>query len=249
VALRAKIDELTADNAILGKLRMRFEERFRYDEQGVPRVWKPDDDIEGAFRKAKDETLSLIPLFSKILPVDPSLEYTLPSSPAGVSPDGDEEFDFATSLVVFSESKHLDIAARFRRDADAYFVEAKRSTVSSIAQVPYWMYGLMVVLGWNEAMVVLFNPFYFMMLLTIASAAYTIIQLGLTGPLLQLSKTVAGEIKQQVTNHLREQFSQAGVEPRVDDKAVGARPLRPTNSTTTDRLEVDRDEDKFGSPF
>lgn len=34
---------------------MHFEERFRYDEHGVPQVWKPDDDIEGAFRKAKDE--------------------------------------------------------------------------------------------------------------------------------------------------------------------------------------------------
>lgn len=55
LVLRAKIDELTADTAILGKFRMHFEERFRYDEHGVPRVWKPDDDIEGAFRKAKDE--------------------------------------------------------------------------------------------------------------------------------------------------------------------------------------------------
>ena len=40
---------------MLGKLRTHFEERFRYDEQGVPRVWKPDDDIDGAFKKAKDE--------------------------------------------------------------------------------------------------------------------------------------------------------------------------------------------------
>lgn len=59
LVLRAKIDELTADTAILGKLRMHFEERFRYDEHSVPRVWKPDDDIEGAFRKAKDEVCSM----------------------------------------------------------------------------------------------------------------------------------------------------------------------------------------------
>jgi protein SEY1 len=53
--LRAKIDEQTAEPVILGKLRNHFEERFRYDEQGVPRVWKPDDDIDGAFKKAKDQ--------------------------------------------------------------------------------------------------------------------------------------------------------------------------------------------------
>jgi hypothetical protein len=55
LALRAKIDEQTADQAFLSKLRNHFEERFRYDESGVPRVWKPDDDIDSAFKKAKDE--------------------------------------------------------------------------------------------------------------------------------------------------------------------------------------------------
>jgi protein SEY1 len=55
LALRAKIDEQTTDSAILAKLRSHFEDRFRYDEEGVPRVWKPDDDIDGAFKKAKDQ--------------------------------------------------------------------------------------------------------------------------------------------------------------------------------------------------
>jgi hypothetical protein len=55
LALRAKIDEQTAEPVILGRLRAHFEERFRYDEQGVPRVWKPEDDIDGAFKNAKDE--------------------------------------------------------------------------------------------------------------------------------------------------------------------------------------------------
>lgn len=100
--------------------------------------------------------------------MDPSLQYTLAPSTANAT---EEEFDFAASLVIFSGSKYLDLTARFRRDADAYFVEAKRSTVSSIAQVPYWIYGVMVVLGWNEAMMVLFNPLYFVMLVTMATAA------------------------------------------------------------------------------
>lgn len=55
LALRAKIDEQTAEPVILGKLRGHFEERFRYDDHGLPRVWKPEDDIDGAFKKAKDE--------------------------------------------------------------------------------------------------------------------------------------------------------------------------------------------------
>ena len=115
--------------------------------------------------------MELIPLYWKIKPTDPSLEYTLPSE----TPDSltnSEEFDFPATLIVFSETKALDLTNRFRKDADAYYVEAKRSMVSSVAQIPYWMYGVLVVLGWNEAMVVLFNPLYFAMLLLMLASAY-----------------------------------------------------------------------------
>ncbi|KAF8502210.1 root hair defective 3 GTP-binding protein-domain-containing protein [Russula emetica] len=52
-ALRTKVDEQTADTAILTKLRTYFEERFCYDEHGVPPVWKPVDDIDGTFKKTR----------------------------------------------------------------------------------------------------------------------------------------------------------------------------------------------------
>jgi hypothetical protein len=160
-ALRAKIDEQTVDTAILTKLRSYFEERFRYDEQGVPRVWKPDDDIDGAFKKAKDVTLELISLYAKIVPQDPELAYTPPE-------DGEDD---TPGLVVFSETKALELGARFRREADAHYIEAKRSTVVGIAQIPYWIYGMLVVLGWNEAMLILFNPLYFALVLILAASA------------------------------------------------------------------------------
>ncbi|KAH9948961.1 protein SEY1 [Amylocystis lapponica] len=206
LALRAKIDEQTSDTMFVGKLRAHFEERFRYDEQGVPQVWKPGDDIDGAFKKARDQTIELVPLYSRIAPVDRSLDFTLPSEPSD-SLSGDD-FDFPSTLVIFSETKILDLMARFRRDADAYYVEAKRSTVSSVAQVPMWMYGMLVVLGWNEAMAVLFNPLYFTMLLIFLASAWVIVQLGLVGPIFQVSRTVGGEIQRQASTRLREYYSQ-----------------------------------------
>ena len=104
-----------------------------------------------------------MPLYSKISPKDTSLEFHLPSE----SNDSfsNDDFDLSTSLVIFTETKCLDLTNKFRRDADAYYVEAKRGTVASIAQIPYWIYGVLVVLGWNEAMLVLFNPLYFTFLL------------------------------------------------------------------------------------
>jgi len=206
-ALRAKIDEQTADTAIITKLRAHFEERFRYDDAGIPRVWRPDDDIDGAFKVAKDNTLALIPIYSKIKPVDTSLQYSLPSEPSDSNGET-EEFDFEASLTIFSETKGLDISNRFRRDADAYYVEAKRSTVSSIAQIPYWMYGVLIVLGWNEAMAILFNPLYFVTLIVGLVSAYVIYSLNLAGPLMQVGKSVGNEVYRQGHERLTEHFSQ-----------------------------------------
>lgn len=53
--LRKKIDEELADAMLLLKLRSSFEEKFRYDDKGLPRVWKPEDDIDSFFKKARDD--------------------------------------------------------------------------------------------------------------------------------------------------------------------------------------------------
>ncbi|KZP19790.1 root hair defective 3 GTP-binding protein [Athelia psychrophila] len=214
LALRAKVDEQTADAVILSKLRGHFEERFRYDDQGVPRVWKPEDDIDGAFKKARDLTLELIPLYSKIAPVDKAHTYTLPADAVALSTP-DDEFDFDTTLVVFTETKELELTAKFRRDADAYYVEAKRSTVASIATIPVWMYGVLVVLGWNEAMTVLFNPLYFTLLIVALGASYIIVQLNLVGPIFSITRTVGGEVQRQATSRLREHYSEPAISAPV----------------------------------
>ncbi|KAJ7739031.1 RHD3/Sey1 [Mycena maculata] len=223
-ALRSKIDEQTAEPVLLGKLRGHFEERFRYDDKGVPRVWKPEDDIDSAFKKAKDETLNLIPLYSKIQPTDPSLEYTLPADsielPADSLSGSGEDFDFAASLIVLTETKGLELTQKFRREADAYYVEAKRSTVASIAQIPFWMYGVLVVLGWNEAMAVLFNPLYFTFLLIGLATAYAIVQLGLVGPLFQITRTIGNEVQRQASTRLREHFATPVLTEPVRARAI-----------------------------
>lgn len=150
--LRTKIDEQTSDTTMLVKLKLAFEERFRYDDDGVPRIWRAGDDIDALFRKAKEETLAFIPLYAKIQPQDPSLLPDIPMAVDSLSTE-DNDFDFDASLNVLSSSKMETLASSFRREADAYYVEAKRSLVSSISQVPAWIYAVMAVLGWNEFIV------------------------------------------------------------------------------------------------
>lgn len=44
----------------MAKLRDQFEDSFRYDASGTPRVWTPNDDIDGEFRRAKEEVSVMI---------------------------------------------------------------------------------------------------------------------------------------------------------------------------------------------
>lgn len=47
-----------AEAPLMEKLRTKFESQFRYDEQGLPRMWKPADQIDILFAKAKGEVYS-----------------------------------------------------------------------------------------------------------------------------------------------------------------------------------------------
>ncbi|PWN26932.1 root hair defective 3 GTP-binding protein [Jaminaea rosea] len=221
LVLRAKIDEQTADSVLITKLRGAFEDRFRYDEAGVPRVWRPEDDIDGLFRVARDETLALIPLYSRIAPQDSSKAVELPStsddpeSAHAVARGEEEDFDFPASLVVFSETRKAELGARFRKEADAYYVEAKRSTVSTMAQIPLWIYGVIAVLGFNEFVAVISSPVYFTFLLLAGTTVYLIWYLGMSGPVLSVGKAMGREVHRVADEKLRQHFAQPVPMPAV----------------------------------
>lgn len=95
------------------------------------------------------QTLLLLPIYSNITPTNSSLvPSNIPSdTPESSLSDPDLDFDFTQSLVVLSPTKAVDIEGRFRREADALFVEAKRSLVVSHASIPVWVWGAICLLG------------------------------------------------------------------------------------------------------
>lgn len=164
--LKSKIDEEVMEGNILLKLRENFEDKFRYDEVGVPRIWRPTDDIEGLYTKAKDSTLTLIPLLSRFrlaaTYASPDLPEWVGSAPAGVDPKDEEDLtpiggvdeedgkSLEEEMTILSEAKRQDLVVRFKKTADGVYVEAKRSAIGGVAQVPLYFYGLLLALGWNE---------------------------------------------------------------------------------------------------
>ncbi|GAA94929.1 uncharacterized protein L969DRAFT_89889 [Mixia osmundae IAM 14324] len=241
LSLRQKIDEQVSESALLVKLKLAFEDRFRYDAEGIPRVWKPEDNMDDLFRSARESTLALIPLYANIRPSDPANQYVLSAEDAASTSDDVEPFDFDESLVVLSETKSDELANRFRREADAYYVEAKRSLVSSISQIPVWMYCVLVALGWNEFIAVIRSPIYFTLLLLGATAAYITIQLNMVGPVMTIGRSVINETYRVGHEKLREHFNTPEIRRMYEGSvAVPAEPMElqsRAQNTTDDQKE------------
>ncbi|KAG0002195.1 Dynamin-like GTPase that mediates homotypic ER fusion [Entomortierella chlamydospora] len=169
-----KVQEESVDGLILYKLLNRFEERFQRDEDGLPRVWKPTDDIDTPFSKAREETIALIPLYAQIDNLDPATgtKFVLESS---------DDFDFDQSLRVLSETRQQELATQFKRKADASYVEAKRSVVATQAKIPPWVSVALIILGWNEFISILTNPLYLSMTVMVGVPILALWYLNLLG--------------------------------------------------------------------
>lgn len=164
--LRAKIDEEMMEGNLLLKLRENFEDKFRYDEAGVPRIWRPTDDIESIYTKSRESTLTLIPLLSRFqsshTSSPPPLDDWIGNPPPEVTPADEEDLtpiggvdeeegkSLEEEMTVLSDAKRQDITTRFKKTADGVYVEAKRSAIGGMTQVPLYFYGLLLALGWNE---------------------------------------------------------------------------------------------------
>ncbi|POW08582.1 hypothetical protein PSHT_09496 [Puccinia striiformis] len=230
ISLRNKIDEQTVDATLLVKLKLAFEERFRYDTVGVPRVWKPEDDIDGAFRTAREAvstpirnflyrgnidvaTLALIPIYAAIQPVEKSLESCIPSTNPTLELDDVDlaEYDFDGSRLILSGIKQTELSNRLKKESDAYYLEAKRSLVSSISQIPYWMYAVIAILGWNEFLAVLKSPVYFATILILTFGVWVTFKLNMQGPIVAIGTGLYHETSKVAQEKLKEYLSEGNM--------------------------------------
>lgn len=168
---------------------------------GIPRVWSPQDDIDSHFKEARDETLSLVKIFSKVnLSLDP--EFNVESN---------DDFDFQRSLIILSEAKQIDITNRFKRESDAFYLEAKRSVVATTAKIPPWVIIMMIVLGWNEFMAILRSPTYIVLAILCGSILYIIYALNLWGPAERIVSAVTNEATKMIKTALTETINTTGL--------------------------------------
>ncbi|KAF2462362.1 GTP-binding protein Sey1 [Lineolata rhizophorae] len=220
VALKDQIAEEVMEGNLLLKLRENFEDKFRYDATGVPRIWRPTDDIEGIYTTSRESTLKLLPLLSRFklsrTSAPPPLDAWIGSPPSSVSSADEEDLvaiggvdeeegkSLEEETTVLSDAKLQDYGVRFKKMADGVYVEAKRSAIGAVAQVPLYFYGLLLALGWNEIVTVLRNPVYFIFLVFLGVAAYVTYTLNLWGPMLRMANAASSQAVEIGKERLRE---------------------------------------------
>ncbi|TGJ86082.1 hypothetical protein E0Z10_g2711 [Xylaria hypoxylon] len=248
VALREKVDEEVMEGNILLKLRENFEDKFRYDEAGVPRIWRPVDDIEGIYTRARESTLTLIPLLSRFrlstTHTPPDLPAFIGHQPAGAETEDEDDLtpiggvdeedgkSLEEEMTVLSEGKRQDLVVRFKKMADGVYVEAKRSAIGGVAQVPLYFYGILLALGWNELVTVLRNPMLFLLLIIIAGGTYVAYNLNLLGPMMQMSTAAWNQAVEIGKQRLRE-----FLENNETARQAIAMPSRDSDSISLDTLD------------
>ncbi|KAK0612814.1 RHD3/Sey1 [Bombardia bombarda] len=268
VALREKIDEEVMESNILMKLRENFEDKFRYDEEGVPRIWRPTDDIEGAYTRARESTLTLIPLLSRFRLAEtyapPDLLAFIGPQPAGAETEDEEDLapiggvdeeegkSLEEEMTVLSESKRQDLVVRFKKMADGVYVEAKRSAIGGMTQVPLYFYAILLVLGWNEIVMVLRNPFLFVLILVMGGGTYVAYTLNLLGPMMQMANAASNQAVEIGKAKLRdflennEMARQAIAMPSRSDTGISMDTLDSRGKKrATQRAAVDDEDDEI----
>ncbi|TID19947.1 Root hair defective 3 GTP-binding protein [Venturia nashicola] len=265
--LRTKIEEETAEGNLSMKLRENFEDRFRYDDHGVPRIWRPSDDIDGLFAKARDHTLTLIPLLSRFKLSEtsspPPLDAWIGNAPASVTTADEEDLTpiagvdeeegkaLEEEMLMLSDVKKAELERRFRKIADGVYVEAKRGALGGVTSTPLWMWALLLVLGQNEIFAVARNPLLIILILIIGAGMYTTYRLNLWGPILQMSSAAYGQALEIFKVKLREfletsetgrqAVAMSGQKERVGE-AIGMQTLDAGGKRAKVEAEEDDDE-------
>lgn len=89
--------------------------------------------------------------------------------------------------MIVAPSRRKALKERFKKEADVFFVEAKRSMVSTTSKIPPWFMFLTLILGWNEIVMFLRNPLFFSMLFLLLAGNLPILSL-----MIQLNLTISG---------------------------------------------------------
>ncbi|EPX74646.1 GTP binding protein Sey1 [Schizosaccharomyces octosporus yFS286] len=202
MAFRKKLNVEMSDLLLQQRLRVYFEENFRYDADGMPKLFKKSDTLDLDYRESVSKSLELIKVLSCVKYSDgriPELGFDVKEIDSSFSTPND-------FLTILNRKRISDTSVNLKRTADLIYLDSKRSVVSTQTRIPPYFWALLLVLGWNEFMAVIRNPFFFMLLLIGGSSVYILYATGMIGPAKVLANRAAGGMVDFVTEKVAESY-------------------------------------------
>ncbi|KAG5440170.1 hypothetical protein PCANB_001739 [Pneumocystis canis] len=192
--LKDKIKQEITEDSVFLILRESFEDKFRFDKNGVPRIWKPADDINGIYKSVLDDTLKIISLYSDVKCKDGT--YLKPEE--SIDDSNLKKFWNIISLI-----KQQQLSNKFKRVADVIYIDAKRSIVTNVTRIPVYFYILLLALGWNEIVMIIRNPLYIFFIFFLIFMTYILYSLNLITPTEKIMKTFFSYILESISKQLK----------------------------------------------
>lgn len=230
---------------VLDILQSRFDDKFRYDANGLPKLYQDARELEGSFAVAKEHALDVLPILtiaklsddSEIVPdfdlFSPKLRSQYLNVKVDQSDDEDDEDESHSFADIINETEKSQILSKFKKEIDAKFVETKRSIVQHVTQIPYYVYLIIIALGWNEFMAVVRNPFTFALAILFAASIYILYTLNLLKPAIAVGQRLVDDVVIIAKEKLREVL--------IDDHEIQAHNL----DKMTGRVKQASFEDRF----
>lgn len=205
--LNVTVHDYLKPDTIVSILRDRFETKFRYDENDSPRLWRNEEEIDRAFRVAKEHALEVLNVLS----------FAATSDHVEIVPefgkDNHEEDEYYEDEFGIQHSRHFahilnelqkeKVLQQFKRQINLTVLDSKRSIIKTTTAIPIWMYVLLVVLGWNEFVMVLRNPLLVTLVLLIGVGFIFISKFGLWTPVLSVAHNAVDEVRVTAKEKLR----------------------------------------------
>ncbi|ODV88037.1 hypothetical protein CANARDRAFT_26197 [[Candida] arabinofermentans NRRL YB-2248] len=207
IKFRNVIHDFVSEDTVSRILRNKFEDAFRYNEEGLPRLWKSSVEVDEQFSAAKSKTVALLPIFS-VAYLSAAGQEIIPDIDIAHEDDYDDDFEDEVSNPHFfahllNSKQQSNISNKLKKEMDAIYIEAKRSIISNTTSIPIYMYALLVLLGWNEFMAVLRNPLLFAMVIILSTGFYFAYNTQMLGPIVSIVQAMFEQTKVVAKEKLR----------------------------------------------
>lgn len=241
-------------DGLINILQDRFDDKFRYDDNGLPKLYENSTELESSFEKAKKFSLQILPILTRaklsngkdikpeydIFNKHLNQKYTTINETEQVqasytdSEDEDEEISSDSFSIIVNEEEKQLVLNKFKREVDAKFVETKRSIIQHVTQIPYYIYLIILVLGWNEFMAILRNPLFFTLLILLGGAVYVMYLLNLLKPAMAVGQRMLDEALDIAKQKLKEFV--------IDDPAQHGHNLNKISNKKSPTEEIELDD-------